>query len=184
MESSTKIKSLIKQVIHPPPPPPRFFRAFEDHCRTKTQKLFRSQKGFSLVGLLVTSVIGLILMAGMGDLMVSVIRSNKRTENLVFTTNILDRFMAFMQEKEICSGTLKGKDAGSTHNLVTDIQRETGTPPSISSLGLWPLEAGSVQLDRVTIQSMDSVSKTVVLTLQFSSSQGELLRDSHEVIIS
>ncbi len=134
-----------------------------------------NQKGMSLVGALMASVIGIIAIGGITNLLTKVTLSAKRTENLGFTTKLVGDVVSFLSDPGICEQTLKGKSA--TNNQITAIKKDDGG--TVSDIITFPVTSGGVSLTSIELKNLDTTSKIAELELHFSASSGGLVKDSH-----
>ncbi len=142
-----------------------------------------SHKGFSLVGVLVASAIGLIVISGTGSLVYKVTLSVKRTENLAYTTSLFNQVSSFLQDPKICKETLKDKTTDSGSNKITQIKKEGESIPIIIIDFAPPkeLKVGDVKLTEIIVKEIDSDQKIAKLELKFEALSGTLLRKTHEL---
>ena len=92
----------MKQVILPSPD---FFPPFKPHNFIKTQKLCLSQKGFTVIGVLVASAIGLIVVTGLSQMFANIhtqLRQMEQKSHKIFLNSLIGSEL-----KTGCTNTLK-----------------------------------------------------------------------------
>ena len=128
-----------------------------------TKKTIFNQKGFSLIGALITGVISLIIVGTTNDLVIRSIKSSSKAEKITHTLNDKQRIINWFNNDLICAQTLKNYPMTETEKTTGKTLHDSTVQPEITLKIKNPqgdvLEtldsASSSSLERIVIKQID-----------------------------